>query len=768
MTSGDDTDPSATADSPRNPDSDEEADGQARTRGGINPIIDALVGYDSHPDGSDLQSLNEIGDDAVSMEFDLFEQTPGLLGDREAMGELIDAYGVVRGYFIAHPTPYRSLQRSLDQARWGTTYDRYLTRLVYLTFAVALCGVLLGGALSWVLAGLGVFESVSSPIGRVGLLELLPRWVVSVLADSRSAIGSVLLTIVVGSLFAAGTWYGGLFYPSQRASGRERNIDFVLPDAIVFMYALSESGMNLVDIIDKLADSQDAYGDVAAEFDTIRRDVTVYGNDLYTSLRNARNLTPSRNLEKFLDDLLSLLDSGGDVTTFLGDQGQTYLDRAKEEQADFLNLLSMMSEVFIVGFVATPLFLIVILMVISLLGGNYLTEMAILIYVGLPLGFLGFGVFLSVLLEPYIYDEITLDVPDEGPAPESGRAPASGTAEGPAPGATAASGVSSERAGGSSPTSDEEFVAFARLYRVLELRRTLFHPLAFFRADPFRTLLVTAPLTCAYLALLASASLIPFSVEGWTAIPVVVTNRVVVVPFFVLFVPLAVVHELERRRRDEIAERFPDTLNVLSSANSMGISLSDALAVVSQWSSGYYSRELRTVRNDIRWSRDTSGALLRLANRLNVPSLTRTLKLIAEGRRTTTDLSTVLRIAAEDTRNRFRLIRKRRQEMLSYVAVVIVSYLVFVGVILMLEVSYLTPIAELAASSTTTASDAGGPTSLSSVPIDTYRLLFFHAVIVQAIGTGLISGILTDNKLRTGLKYSIALLSVAAIAFTVL
>ena len=705
-----------------------------------NPTLRDLVNQTATHDTGDeqLETAVEEHESGGLSEFRLLEQKPGLLSDPDAVRELVNTYGAVRGYFIAHGQSYHRLQRSLNQARWGTTYDRYLTKLVYLTVATSVLGVLFGFLLGWVLSQLGVFAALTLPFPTPGFL---PEWLVATVGDNRAVFAIALVTFAIGTVFATVTWYVGMLYPGQRAKARARNINLVLPDAIVFMYALSESGMNLLDIIDIMADADDAYGDVAAEFDTIRRDIQLYGNDLYGALGHSRNLTPSENFEQFVDDLLSLLDSGGDTTTFLRDQSQRYLDRAKEEQEDLLAFLALLSEVFIVGFVAAPLFLIVILMIISLLGDPILLEMSAFIYLVLPLAFVGFAVLLSTLLDPYVEDSMRLRVDETNVLPSDD---------------SAEDGL-----------EDSEHRTFRLLYRLKAIRRRLNNPLEYFRAKPTRTLLVSAPVTALYLGALYARDAIPFAASGWATEPVAATNRVVVLPILVICVPVAVVHELNQRHKKEITERFPNTLNVLSSANSMGISLGDALGVIAQTSSGYYARELRILRNDIRWSNDPSAALLRFGNRLDVPALSRTIKLIAEGRRSTTDLSKVLRIAAEDTRNRFRLIRKRQQEMMSYVAVVIISYLVFLGVIVILEQSYLTPISELPEPPGEQAA-IDGPTSLVDIPIDEYRVLFYHAVIVQALGTGLISGLLSDNSVQTGLKYSIVLILLAFVTFTVL
>jgi flagellar protein FlaJ len=196
-------------------------------------------------------------------------------------------------------------------------------------------------------------------------------------------------------------------------------------------------------------------------------------------------------------------------------------------------------------------------------------------------------------------------------------------------------------------------------------------------------------------------------------------------------------------------------LNILSSANSMGIRLTEAFGLVSRYSTGVLAREMRKVRNDVEWNRDLRLALLKLANRLKAPHLSRTIKLIADGGRSSGDLTRILSIAAEDTHNRARLERDRRQTMSSYIAIVVIGFLVYLMVIVLVDTAYLSQFAELAAEQGPDTREL--PVSVSSVPVETYRALFFHSVLIQGFGAGLLAGKLADNRALSGLKYSIGL-----------
>ncbi len=634
-------------------------------------------------------------------------------------------YGRVRTFFKTNPTRYVGFQRRLNQARIGTTYDRYLSRSLQYALLATLVGVLVGGGIAVALDAVGVLATLTSPVqfpGDVGEFVVQYRLV---FAGAAIATASALI-------LGLGTWSLRLYLPRYRANERGRRVDLMLPHAISYMYALSRGGMNVVEVVDSMADADDAYPEVAEEFDTVRRDVDVFGADLTTALRNTRNVTPSETLERFIDDLLSVLESGGEVSVFFEEQSQKYLREAKERQEYFLETLSLLSELFIFGFIAAPLFVVVTLMVISFIGGETLTTMTVLIYVGLPLGMVGFLLLVDILSAPYVQPGAVID-------------------------------VDALETDGSTAAGDPRLTNYRRTQRRKAIRAAIRNPLRAVNDRPALSLYVTVPLAVAAVALTVTLGYARPTLAAMTTAPIATTTLLVVVPLLVVSVPLAVFHERRRVRQDNIVQRFPDTLNVLSSANAMGVSFSEALALVSRYSTGVLAEELRKVRNDIEWNQDPRRALLAFAARLKVPHLSRTIKLIADGGRSSDDLSRVLSIAAEDTRNRARLERSRVQAMNSYIAIVVIGFLVYLLVILLIDAAFLERIATIAGEQGP--ESRGAPISFTNVPIETYRALFFHSVLIQGFGAGLLAGKLSDNDALTGLKYSIGLVLLSVAAF---
>jgi len=639
---------------------------------------------------------------------------------------LRDEHGRIRTYFLLNPGRFKKLQRWLNQAQMGYTYDVYLERVTGYALIASAVGLFLGTVLSLQLFVFGGWEALG------------------VTSTALQAGGSVLLVALTVGLFAGGAFATGYYYPASRASSRERQIDVLLPHAIVYMYALSHGGMNAFEVMKEMAEADDVYGEVAQEFDTIVRDVELFGNDLFSALRDARSATPSENFEQFVDDLISVLDSGSEFATFLEDEAETYMNRAQDEQEGFLETLSILAEIFIVAFVAAPLFLIVVLLVISLLGGQALLQVVFLVYAGLPLGMLGFLAAVDILAKPYAESTETLELDREEVHAEPN----------------------------SRVTSDSDYEEYERHKEKAERREKLRNPIAQIKKrNPLLSLVLTVPAAVICVGALVATGNAPVSLEGLYDAPVEGTIALFVLPFLIASVPLTLLYESGRRKKQRISERFPDTLNILSSANQMGIRLVESLNLVARWSEGVLAEELRKVRNDIAWNEDVERALLEFANRLRVPQVTRTMKLIAKGNRSSSDLSQIISIAAQDTRNRHQIERQRRSEMGAYTAIVIIGVLVFLGVIAVLDIAYLGRIAQLEAVESAPEQASGPGAALGSVAnlrIGLYRAVFFHSVLIQGIGSGLLAGKLAENEILGGLKYSIVLVILSTIVFLVI
>ena len=644
--------------------------------------------------------------------------------DDISRSDLREHYGIVRTALKRREGLYDSFQRQLTRAWIPETYDQYLARTVARAFLLTAAVVVVGVAVAIGLFGLDRYGTLPAAVRGLGPS---PGFLAAAVAG-----GSVLLGVAAG----AGYWaWWRIVHVRSRIAHRRREINYNLPYAVTFMYALAQADVSFEQIILRLADSTDTYGAVGQEFDRVVRDVEMFGNNLYTGLSNLRGITPSTPLQRFTDDLLTVLETGGDLAAYLRDEVDTQLETAVAEQEAFIEQLELLSEVFVVGFVAAPLFILVVLIVVSFLGAQTTTIIALLVYVVIPLALVGFALLIDAVSQPF-----------RSP-------PVSFTPSAAAPEATAADA-----------DAPEWWASYERDRRLSGLRNRLRDQALRARDEPWRVLVLSVPLALAIPVVGVFTGMVPLRLSAMLAAPVDLTTGLVVAPLVVATAPVAVAYEYRHRREAALKRRFPDLLGLLATSNRRGLPLTRALDIVAESTSGRLGEELRLLRNDIVWNADLPEAFESFGDRLGSPTLNRTVNLIAEGSRATSDLHVVLGIAATDTEERVRLERERRQTLQSYLVIVVIGFLVYLLVVLLLASNFLDPIEAFGA---TAVPDEAGPVSLAAVPVEQIRVVLFHSALIQGFGSGLLAGKLAENSIYSGLKYGLALVILAVAAFMV-
>ena len=653
--------------------------------------------------------------------------------EKDSFQKKIDrfAYNLFGNYFKSKKNSYAGYRKKINQARMEVGYDMYLSRITLYSVITGVIGILLGVMLTWVLAQVGVTETMTAALN-------VPPAIEGFLASYRTYIIGFFLSVILAAVF--GGIAGGILYyvPSFKAGERQRQIDNTLPYAVTFMYALSRGGMNVLEVMEKLSNAEDVYGEVANEFDMILRDMDYFGNDLRIALRNASDMTPSDNLADFLDDLLSVIDSGGEITPFMLNKSQQYHEIKKQDQKGFLDTLALMSESYVTAFVAAPLFIIIITAIMSVMGGANMMQLFAIIYLVLPMASIGFA--------------FTIDLISGG-------------------GDGSTDQLQRER----QPFSLEDVEEMAErsdddrledLVRAKKLQGTkdfIRDPLAKVREQPLLSLGFTIPVAILFAAVTVLTGYATLSVEAFKNTPVSNTIYVAIIPMLMVITPLSYYHEKKQRRNKKVIRELPETLKKLSSANETGMTLDESLLLVSETSQGVLADEFKLVHNEVQWDTGINDALVGFANRLKIPRVSRTVKLITKANESSGNIQEVLEVAARDVDTAYKLDRERFQNMIIYTVIILISFLVFLFVIVVLQRQFLSVMAEEAAGFDS--GQGGGGFSIDEVPVDTYNMIFFHASVIQGFFSGLVAGQMGEDHVLSGLKYGIVMTLIAVVVF---
>ncbi|ACM56628.1 type II secretion system F family protein [Halorubrum lacusprofundi] len=674
------------------------------------------------------------------------------------------------GDYVGEDGPRRQRQRDLMRAAHvAGTHRTYAAKTLLYAGVLGVAGSVIG---VYAAAGLLSVLDVSEAALR-GTLPASLGFVAGVTRLTELGLPKLFLLLTLasatlGAALAVGMYYGRWELLDQRAHARGAEIDATLPRTVAFMYALSRSGMPFPRVMDTLAENEAVYGEAATELSVAVRDMNAFGTDALTALQRTSRRTPSDDLADFAENLASVLGTGQPISTFLSDQYELYQEEAESKQQQYLELLSTFAEAYVTALVAGPLFFITILVVIGLVLEDTLPLLRVVVYLGVPLATFGFVVYVDSVTQGIGGTE-TVDL-SEAIEDESGMSDtASAQADGnPQPDGGVAGG---------SPSADRWAASRERLRaydRIRTLRRWAASPVESVLGAPRTVFLLSVPLAVVVLLVTAFPITLgpPTEMVAQVETPIVAATVVVLASY-------AVVYEAHKRRVRRIESAVPDFLDRLASVNEAGTSVVGSVRRVADSNLEALTDDLQRTRRDIDWGADVGTALRRLERRVRSPMTSRAVALITNAMRASGDVGPVLRIAADESRATWSLRRERRQVMLTYLIVIYISFLVFLGIIASLSVSFIPAIEEAAipgAGAGTSASDLPGAPSgpggitdgLGDINTTAYEQLFFHAAAIQAVCSGLVAGQLGEGSVRDGVKHVVALLLLTLATFLVI
>jgi flagellar protein FlaJ len=640
-------------------------------------------------------------------------------------------------------------KRALRTAGIGTPYDIYAAK----TYLYGTMGGVVGAVVgAYVGGGLIRFFGVENLSNRmpVGFSDPVPEAFLSVAAKQAAILGGTAL--LLGVLSFAAVYFVRWQLPAFQADTRRRQIDASMPRMVAFIYALARGGMSIPDVMKALARNEGVFGSGAEEMAVGVRDIDLFGTDVVTAVRQTSRRTPSENLRNFMQNLSSVLQSGRNFSEFLGQEYRRYREKAEEQQEEILELLATAAEVYVTVVVAGMLFLITILFVIGITSGDTLVLVQLITYVVLPATNVVFMAYLAEITQPLKATRETGEGLEEA---SKSNVRSDALQLEPTPGSSVATdgGVTADGFGAEPDAANRSRLDWYK--RIEQLRRSVTSPLSELVVRPELVLFVTVPLAVGYVLLR-----LPGVLDGGFD-PRVFDDVAVHATLFVL-ATYAVVYEVSRRRLERLEGSLPDMLERLASLNEAGVSIVSSLDRVRRTDIGDLDEEAERIWRDIQWGATVEQALDRFQQRVETPSVTRTVTLINNAMRASNEIAPVVRIAAEQARSDRQLKRQRRQEMLTYLVVIYVAFLVFVVVIAAID-TVLIP--NLPDASNLPETGAAGFLQVSNQGTEAYRLTFFHAALVQSTLSGLVGGQMGNGSVKDGAKHAAVMLGITYAVF---
>ncbi len=206
-----------------------------------------------------------------------------------------------------------------------------------------------------------------------------------------------------GSLFSVAFSIVGFYgYPIYRSDKLKRELEDELPFTTGYMAILTNAGVSPEKIFHSLSDLSIPLA-VSAEAKDVVRNVNLFGKDIISALEEESSRTPSARFREMLEGFISTIHSGGNSTAYLREKSRQYMKLKRISLKKFSDTLSVLSEFYVALLLTGPLMLVVMLSVMAMLGGGNLgilspdLLLALLTYIGLPLGAVVFLIILDAL-----------------------------------------------------------------------------------------------------------------------------------------------------------------------------------------------------------------------------------------------------------------------------------------------------------------------------------------------------------------------------------
>jgi len=222
----------------------------------------------------------------------------------------------------------------------------------------------------------------------------------------------------------------------------------------------------------------------------------------------------------------------------------------------------------------------------------------------------------------------------------------------------------------------------------------------------------------------------------------------------------------QQREINLIERRLPDFLRDVAEAGRFGMTLAEAIVVSSGGRYGKLTPEIKKMAAQITWGVPAAEALHLFAERVKTPMVQRVVAIVVKSSDAGGDVADVLTMVSHDTKENQLTEDERRIAMSTYIAVIYISFMVFLVTIWILDVTFLPKMLEASGALATTGGVVQSPLAqdLPNV-VASIRIAFFIAVAVHGLGDGILAGVLDTGRIPNGLRHSFVLLVIALAAF---
>lgn len=216
--------------------------------------------------------------------------------------------------------------------------------------------------------------------------------------------------------------------------------------------------------------------------------------------------------------------------------------------------------------------------------------------------------------------------------------------------------------------------------------------------------------------------------------------------------PASVTFYIDDLWRKGIDANLPNLLRDIADAQRTGLSLPRAVTESSKRNYGPLTPELKKMAAKISWGIPFDQAMNSFTDTADTELNNRASILILEAQRSGGVIEDIFDSAQKHVEDILALRKERLGSMRPYIWIIYAAFIIFLLVIVVLFQTFFYPMQEMYLSFQDVT--FGQTMGLAPQILDTYKILFLHMTLIEALFSGLVAGKMGEGKAKSGLKHS--------------
>jgi len=216
---------------------------------------------------------------------------------------------------------------------------------------------------------------------------------------------------------------------------------------------------------------------------------------------------------------------------------------------------------------------------------------------------------------------------------------------------------------------------------------------------------------------------------------------------------------------DAMEEEFPNFMSDIAENRKAGLTIENSIKIAASGNYGKFTGEIKKIYSKLSWGIPLVKVLEDYVAQTKSTLIRRGLSLLMEAYRAGGGVYESLRNASDDARNMFWLKIEKKNEMVIYLMIVYIAFFVFLVIILLMAETFLPAMASMAPGGVNATSVPIQGLNVKPLDLDFYNNVFYWAVIIQAIGGGIIGGVMYDASMVSGMRHAFIMCLIAYLFF---